>query len=356
MRLLLRFSLHFLRLKIPRDLQTHRKKIYQHLLHYTFVVPYPQPQQSVGARKRVSQWEPWLMHSSLCSALLIPEKYESRPQQRGPVTAQWTSHGWKRVSTVADAVHPLRGPKLHCAQASCRLETCAGASVVHRSEVARVASKRWTLELCTALTCAQVHGDPASAVVTAQRWNEYLPPVRVLDDQSACFTEQLRIGYSHLLSFVPYVQCRPSHTPLVDLFVLSLCGRGGVQGAIRGWSFYALDQDPHTQPEDDRAPRPPLVFKLRYNVVNNRWCGRIGRPHKSNHIGYEVNLSKGTATQFCWDPECAGYKSYPPIVIPDALLPNEALQLHPLSAAIHASPAARQGWNDARAGDTDLLP
>ncbi len=48
--------------------------------------------------------------------------------------------------------------------------------------------------------------------------------------------------------------------------------QGGVQGSIRSWVLW-----------DDIA-----VFL--YNIKDNRWCGNIGRAHKSNGIYLIVDL------------------------------------------------------------------
>lgn len=54
-------------------------------------------------------------------------------------------------------------------------------------------------------------------------------------------------------------------------------------------------------------------------VEGCKYCHRIGREHKSNHIYLICNLSKGVITQRCFDPDCRGYES-PPVEIPPNIL------------------------------------
>jgi len=60
----------------------------------------------------------------------------------------------------------------------------------------------------------------------------------------------------------------PSPLPLLDRFIGSICSAGGVQGEVRSWLL---------------QPGSSCVL---YNIKNNRWCGNVGRPHKSNGIYY----------------------------------------------------------------------
>lgn len=54
-------------------------------------------------------------------------------------------------------------------------------------------------------------------------------------------------------------------------------------------------------------------------VEGNRFCQNIGREHKSNHIYLICNLTRGSISQRCFDPDCRGYES-PPVDIPVELL------------------------------------
>lgn len=46
---------------------------------------------------------------------------------------------------------------------------------------------------------------------------------------------------------------------------------------------------------------------LRFHIINNRFCERISRQHKSNHVFYIVDTRARTFTQGCMDVECRGY-------------------------------------------------
>jgi hypothetical protein len=54
-------------------------------------------------------------------------------------------------------------------------------------------------------------------------------------------------------------------------------------------------------------------------VEGNRFCHRIGREHKSNHIYIVCRLAAGQMVQKCTDPDCAGFES-DPRPIPDDIL------------------------------------
>lgn len=65
----------------------------------------------------------------------------------------------------------------------------------------------------------------------------------------------------------------PSPLPLLDRFIGSICSAGGVQGEVRSWLL---------------QPGSSCVL---YNIKNNRWCGNVGRPHKSNGIYFCGKIS-----------------------------------------------------------------
>lgn len=63
------------------------------------------------------------------------------------------------------------------------------------------------------------------------------------------------------------------------------------------------------------------VYLITYQISGTKYCHRIGRHHKSNHIMFEANLNQGYVVQKCWDPDCRGYKS-PPYYLPHHSLPS----------------------------------
>jgi hypothetical protein len=79
--------------------------------------------------------------------------------------------------------------------------------------------------------------------------------------------------------------------PAVDNFIENEVGcRGGVQGSIRAWSV-----------ENDSNGAPQSIT---YQMSRNRYCERLGRPHKSNNIMWTVDLRTMQCIQSCHDPEC----------------------------------------------------
>jgi len=62
--------------------------------------------------------------------------------------------------------------------------------------------------------------------------------------------------------------------------------------------------------------------KIIYQIGGNRYCHRIGRPHRSNHVIYIADLELGIMFQKCLDPDCRqeNFRSTP-IPIPQTLLP-----------------------------------
>ncbi|XP_009909170.2 DNA-directed primase/polymerase protein [Dryobates pubescens] len=74
--------------------------------------------------------------------------------------------------------------------------------------------------------------------------------------------------------------------PEIDSFVRSLVNKDGVQGGIRQWNYFSLEEI------------------LVYDISGYRWCENIGRAHKSNNIMILVDLKKEVWYQKCHDPVC----------------------------------------------------
>jgi hypothetical protein len=70
----------------------------------------------------------------------------------------------------------------------------------------------------------------------------------------------------------------------------------------------------------------PVVVSLTVQVGGSRYCHRVGRHHRGNHVYYTVDLDggagHGTAWQACHDSECRGFRS-PPIAVPGEVLPEQ---------------------------------
>ena len=104
---------------------------------------------------------------------------------------------------------------------------------------------------------------------------------------------------------VPYTG--PSPFPDIDAFIESVSSSAdpnpsGPRGVIRSW--VALD---------------PHCGIILYNIKGSRYCGNIGRHHKSNGVFYVVDLQQGVWYQKCYDSECRMYRS-PVTALPEELV------------------------------------
>ena len=81
---------------------------------------------------------------------------------------------------------------------------------------------------------------------------------------------------------------KPSPYTEIDSFISTLIGP---RGWIRQWRYYS---DSET---------------IVYDIGGSRWCGRLGREHRSNHVTYTCELTRGVVTQGCHDPACRGWRS-----------------------------------------------
>jgi hypothetical protein len=85
----------------------------------------------------------------------------------------------------------------------------------------------------------------------------------------------------------------------------------------------SLDSDQSDEQHHEASPHHPhpIVYTITYQLSGTKYCHRIGRQHRSNHVMYEANLNQGYVTQRCWDPDCRGYKSSP-YFLPHSALPD----------------------------------
>ncbi|PKA55983.1 hypothetical protein AXF42_Ash014655 [Apostasia shenzhenica] len=92
--------------------------------------------------------------------------------------------------------------------------------------------------------------------------------------------------------------------PALDSFVESIASNGNTLGRIQSWYWFSA------------------YGLLVYNMSRNRYCERIGREHKSNHVIYVVDFQRAGYYQKCHDPDCKGYRSplrpLPWDVLPDS--------------------------------------
>ncbi|XVF12557.1 hypothetical protein REPUB_Repub08aG0129000 [Reevesia pubescens] len=96
--------------------------------------------------------------------------------------------------------------------------------------------------------------------------------------------------------------------PSLDEFIESIASTGNVSGKIRSWYWFS---------------EYGLVV---YSMSRNRYCERIGREHKSNHVMYVVDMRRAAYYQKCYDPDCKGYRS-PLRPIPVDCIPDSSFFL-----------------------------
>ncbi|KAG8652962.1 DNA-directed primase/polymerase protein isoform X7 [Manihot esculenta] len=94
--------------------------------------------------------------------------------------------------------------------------------------------------------------------------------------------------------------------PSLDNFVESIASVGSVSGKIRSWYWFSE------------------YGLMVYSMSRNRYCERIGRQHKSNHVIYVIDLRRAAYYQKCHDPDCQGYRS-PLRPIPINLIPDPSV-------------------------------
>eukprot|EP00887_Chlorella_sp_A99_P007573 scaffold28.g7573.t1 len=139
-------------------------------------------------------------------------------------------------------------------------------------------------------------------------------------------------GGSVIGAGVPYLNYGPLPEQLrpVESFITAVCCKGGVPGRLRSW---ALLHD---------------CGVLILNTRDNRWCGNVGRQHRSNGVYYVLNLASGSWSQRCYDPDCRGYRS------PLTALPPELLGLwQPPAAGAEDEGGAAAQASGASAGAPD---
>ncbi len=88
----------------------------------------------------------------------------------------------------------------------------------------------------------------------------------------------------------------------------------------------------------------PTHGLLVLNLARTRWCGNVGRSHKSNGVFYMVDLRDGCFYQKCHDPDCRAYRSPPETLPPEAR--GERAALHAVTGCSGDAPvfAAEDAW------------
>ena len=93
-------------------------------------------------------------------------------------------------------------------------------------------------------------------------------------------------------SNIPKSYCSgKSPFPALDDKISSFASHGNISGKIRRWYWFSAHG------------------YIIYSMSKSRYCERIGREHKSNHVMYIVDFQRGGYYQKCYDPDCRGYRS-----------------------------------------------
>ena len=179
--------------------------------------------------------------------------------------------------------------------------------------------------------------DPASCTI----------PLKVLQggNRSALLTHISHSGgprTNHAGMYYPQSEIRhgqgqASPFPVLDSFVVELvsgCRRGEINGknnmegtsngGLRSWKIAFL---PHDESSSSVAGR----WNVSYEISHYRYCERIGRAHRSNHIKINITLHVTTSSkqfhvdvdghwrQGCHDPECRDFLFQTHLLPPDLL-------------------------------------
>ncbi|KAL7146256.1 hypothetical protein ABFS83_06G028200 [Erythranthe nasuta] len=100
-----------------------------------------------------------------------------------------------------------------------------------------------------------------------------------------------------------------SPLPALDAFVEAIASKGNASGKIRSWYWFSE------------------YGLMVYSMSRSRYCERIGREHKSNHVIYVVDLRRAVYYQKCHDPDCRGYRS-PLRSVPDDVIPYPTFHIN----------------------------
>lgn len=133
----------------------------------------------------------------------------------------------------------------------------------------------------------------------------------------------LKTSCTYVGTVVGYSMDKFPFPQLAD-YIARLASKGGKAATIRKWEgclvrakFVSIGKQ-----SDNDAVRKEVYVKFIFHIGGNRWCERIGRFHKSNHVAYLVDLTKGTSHQVCFDPDCSGFRGRNHI-LPSTCLPNQ---------------------------------
>ncbi|KAJ8901189.1 hypothetical protein NDN08_007038 [Rhodosorus marinus] len=104
----------------------------------------------------------------------------------------------------------------------------------------------------------------------------------------------------------------PSPHPHVDAIIEKLISLPNHKGYVRNWVYYGSN------------------MTIIYNIAGlYRFCENVQRHHRSNNIYLIADLVEGEIRQYCYDPDCRGFRSSPWIIAGDTAddgsIPDELL-------------------------------
>lgn len=125
----------------------------------------------------------------------------------------------------------------------------------------------------------------------------------------------------------------PSWLPALDEFVVALASRGAGPARIRAAHIVRSYDSADAEGDASLSLRGARRWRWRtrrllYDIVGNRYCARVGRQHRSNHVFWEVDFLECTARQGCLDPDCGSFRCV-------ACLASPPAQAGPLQAAAY---------------------
>ncbi|CAB0004244.1 unnamed protein product [Nesidiocoris tenuis] len=146
--------------------------------------------------------------------------------------------------------------------------------------------------------------------------------------------------------FVVSDDCRFPQSTESDVFLFSLI-TNTTEGRVLEWKGEILKSDrsgpkicvqnvlparvspfPILDDHINKIVSPGRIFSSAYfpasriivfSIVGNRYCGNIGRQHKSNNVKYIVDLDRYEIYQKCFDYDCKDYRS-PPTMLPSEII------------------------------------
>ncbi|XP_020689294.1 DNA-directed primase/polymerase protein isoform X2 [Dendrobium catenatum] len=129
--------------------------------------------------------------------------------------------------------------------------------------------------------------------------------------------------------------------PALDAFVESIASIGSALGKIQSWYWFSS------------------YGLMVYNMSRNRYCERIGREHKSNHVMYVVDFQRAGYYQKCHDPDCRGYRSplrpLPWDVFPDSSTLSNSIQIENYEEVVNIDIDLQLGNANMDAFDSEQL-